>query len=265
MKLACAGWGFREMPLEVYFKVAADLEVHYVEVNCQAGVPPHVQEDMKEDQVGAVKRSADACGVEIVALAPGSDFTLEDPGDLEREVLRVKRIIDLGERLESSVIRLFAGWIGEEKITEATYRQVAECFDEVGEYAGDKGIVLALENHGGVTANIERTRRIMESISSDAVGLNYDPANFAHSGEDPVEAVRALKDYIVYVHLKDYLSEEAEETFCALGEGRIEWEPIFSELSDFYQGYFAIEYERPDDVVEGTRKSAAFVKALLRG
>lgn len=51
MKLACAGWGFREMPIEDYFEAARDLGIGYVEVNCQDEAPLHLHEDMNGSRI----------------------------------------------------------------------------------------------------------------------------------------------------------------------------------------------------------------------
>ncbi len=51
---------------------------------------------------------------------------------------------------------------------------------------------------------------------------------------------------------------------CAVGEGVIDWAPIVEELLlGGYDGYWAIEYEEPDDVIRGTRDSAEYLRRVI--
>jgi sugar phosphate isomerase/epimerase len=67
-----------------------------------------------------------------------------------------------------------------------------------------------------------------------------------------------------YTHWKDVRWVNGETAYCAVGEGEIRWEPIIAELQRAgYAGYWAIEYEAPEDVERGTRDSFAFLRDLL--
>jgi 3-oxoisoapionate decarboxylase len=98
-------------------------------------------------------------------------------------------------------------------------------------------------------------------VSLSNVGCTFDPANFARCREDPVAAYAILKQYVMYLQLKDLRWIDTEPQFCAIGEGGIQWNRLLDELFQNYTGYWGIEYEDPSDIMEGTRKC---IKALLQ-
>ena len=263
MQIATAGWGFRELSLPVYFKMVADLDIHCVEVNAQGyeEVPLHLDVSMGEEEINKVKEAAKEAGVEIFALAGTNDFSVAEK-ELNGHIGRVKKTIDLASSIGAVIIRVFAGWVKAEDVTERLIDQVAECLEEVGEYARAKGITIAMENHGGITATASDCKKILDKVKSSAVGLNYDPANFIAFGygEDPLIGLEALSERIVYVHLKDCLKKEDRYEFTAVGGGGMNWEKLLPALSKVYDGYWAIEYEEPTNIREGTEQSLQFLR-----
>lgn len=259
-----AAWGFREFSMGKYFEAVKELGFDYVELDCEPEeVPLHLSRDMMDSEVNNVLTLAEESGVKIVALATGNDFTVEGQDELNQEVIKIKKVIDLAQRLGAEVVRLFAGWIEEEKISEDMYHQLTETFALVGDYARERGVKLALENHGGITKTAEQVKRILESVKSPAVGLNFDPANFYHCGQDPVKALEILSPHIVYFHLKDCRNVDGKYEYCAVGDGEIDFKSILGKLTKNYHGYYAIEYEETKDVIEGTRRSLEYIKSII--
>ena len=264
VKFACAGWGFREKTLKEYFELVSEMGIRYVEVNCAKNVPHHLQISTSDKEIQEILNITEEAKVKIVALAGCNDFTVTSSEELRQDIENVKRLIDTASRIGAEVIRLFAGWISEDDIVEETYWQVSDSFNIVGEYAEKKGIKLAIENHGGITATAEQMFRIMRNIKSPAIGINYDPANFLYSGEDPLKALREISRYVIYSHFKDCRKREEKLEYCGVGEGIIDWRAILEELNEVYDGYYAIEYERASDVVRGTKESLVYMKRLLK-
>lgn len=260
-KFACAAWGFREMTLPQYFAAAKALGLDLVEVNVSPSTPKHLTYDTTDAQVGEMRQQAEDAGVTVVALAGGNNFAVPD---LEAEIARVKRQIDMTAAAGAQVLRIFAGWVGASQFTDDTFARISEALQQVGEYAEGVGVKLAVENHGGVTATGAQCLRLLEPVTSPAVGLNFDPANFRHAGEDALAALMVLADRINYSHWKDVHYVDTKPEYCAVGEGVIGWQPIVERLlATGYDGYWAVEYEAVEDVERGTRDSLAYLRGLL--
>ena len=280
IKLAAAAWGFRKMDLPEYFAAARSIGLDYVEVNLGPNSPGHLPFDTTGADLAAALRQAEDAEVQIVALAGGNNFAADD---LDAEIAKVKAQIDMCEALGAEVLRIFAGWVGAAEYTDATFERISGGLGEVGSYAADRGVSVSMENHGGVTATGAQCRRLLTDaleaggdlvnfsfapvtamMGPAPVGLNYDPANFRHAGEDPLSALMVTVELINYSHWKDVRYDGDKPEYCAVGEGVIDWEPIVAELlAGGYDGYWAIEYEEAGDVVRGTRDSAEYLRKIV--
>ncbi len=269
IKLASAAWGFREMDLEEYFAAVKSLGIDYVEVNLGPNSPGHLAFDASDAELDAAARQAEDAGVEIVALAGGNNFAADD---LDAEIAKVESQIDMCEALGAEILRIFAGWVSAAEYTDRTFERVSEALEEVAKHAGAHHVMVAMENHGGITATGAQCYRLLEetidrlpTLPVDMpLGLNYDPANFRHAGEDPLSALMVTAETINYSHWKDVRYVDGEPEYCAVGEGVIDWAPILALLvAENYDGYWAIEYEEAEDVVRGTRDSVEYIREAL--
>ena len=271
VKLACAAWGFRKMQLPEYFDAVREMDIELVEVNLGPNSPGHLPFDATDAALDRAAQAAKDAGVEIVALAGGNNFAAED---LDAEIAKVNSQIDMCVALGADVLRIFAGWLKPATYTDADFDRISDALLQVGEYALERGVVVAMENHGGITATGAQCYRpltdpiceLLEGADRQPLGLNSDPANFRHAGEDPLGALMVTGDLIVYSHWKDVRFEGETPEYCAVGEGMIEWAPVIEEMiATGFDGYWAIEYEEAEDVVRGTRDSAEYLRKVLAG
>lgn len=260
-KFACAAWGFREMTLPEYFAASKGMGIDLVEVNVSPSTPKHLTMDATDAEVAAMVAQAGDAGVTVVAIAGGNNFAA---ADIDAEIVSVKRQIDMTATAGADVLRLFAGWVGASQYTDATFAQISDALQVVGEYAEGMDVLLAVENHGGVTATGAQCLRLLEPVTSPAVGLNFDPANFRHAGEDAMAALTVTSDLINYSHWKGVYYEGDKPEYCAVGEGIMDWQPIVDGLiASGFDGYWAIEYETVEDVERGAKASLDYLRGLL--
>lgn len=116
------------------------------------------------------------------------------------------------------------------------------------------------------------------------MAVNLDPANFVMvTGDDPVQAVYNLKDYIVHTHAKDgvklhdsnpeavygLVREDALVTDAAflevpLGEGGVPFDRYLAALDDIgYKGFLTIEREVGDSPVADIHRAVDFLKEKI--
>lgn len=92
---------------------------------------------------------------------------------------------------------------------------------QIGERAGELGIVYCCETHPGVCQNAAAMRSMIEQVDHPHIRLNFDTANVLYYNEG-VDAVRELKEvveFVRHVHLKDSRGRFKEWYFPALGAG----------------------------------------------
>lgn len=87
----------------------------------------------------------------------------------------------------------------------------------------DRGLKVAIENHGDLTAR--ELRMLIETAGADLVGVNYDSGNPMWVMEDPALALEVLAPYILTSHFRDSALFEhprgAAFQWVAMGDGSV--------------------------------------------
>lgn len=260
LSLASALWGFREMTLAQVLAACPAMGITRLEAQAARDVPKHFQLAGYDGCYGPdeILSQARARGISFVSLATGNDFTLPEPA-LAGEEQWVRAAVLFAKRLRVDVVRIFAGFSPRERVRGEAFDRMIGALTRSAVLAGDHGVRLALENHGGIAATAADMQRILAAVDHPALWLNYDPANFAHAGEDPVAAFTRLRERIAYVHLKDLRTIAGRKEYCACGEGELDWGRLLPLLATQYRGTCAIEYEDAADPVAGTARSRQFL------
>jgi len=113
--------------------------------------------------------------------------------------------------------------------------------EECCDYAGKKGIVLGLENHGGIISDAADLIEIMQAVKSPWCGVNLDSGNF-HTA-DPMHDFALCAPYAVNVQWKAEIQPAGSKEKKA-ADLRL----IATTLREAnYQGYLTLEYEAAED------------------
>ena len=232
-------------------------------------------------EIADARRRMDDLGLRLAAYDATNDFAWPDAVQRAEQVSRVKRAIDTAVQLGGRVVRIFAGDVKQGVDWHQARGWVLESLRACVEYAGQAGVVLALENHGHLAGKAEQLLDLVHSVSSSYLRLSLDPANFALADERAVEAVRRLAHLAVHVHVKDV--QEAADAghgdapvarslegrlfkLVAAGDGEVGWQEIIGELQKAgYSGCLSIEYEGPGDERTGVKRSRENLARFLQG
>lgn len=139
-----------------------------------------------------------------------------------------------------------------------------EAFDNLDELVEEYGVKLAIHNHGP-KSRYATPEDILKAVEGHHkwIGACVDTGHYLRAGVDPVEAIRALKDRVYGVHVKDWAGVEGE--WPVFGEGKLDLVGMFKALRDVgFSGFCSIEYEaHPDDVMPYLKKCVEATKLAL--
>lgn len=225
---------------------------------------------LDDEGLEEIKGKSKAMGLTIHALGGYTNFVRETPQQMDEEIGKVMRYLEIAEKLGAKVIRVFGGEpnpnIPEFKWIDLIVKGLRECAPE----AEKKGVYLGLENHGYITNDAEVELKILERVDSPFVRLTVDTSNYYWYGQDLPTIERFYKlvaPYCIHTHLKDGSAKNGfREKYIslALGEGELPITLFLDELlSAGYKGPLCVEYEGEEDATIGARKSYEFLKEYL--
>ena len=240
-------WGFRFMETADYCRALRSLGIDRLcfMLGAEGGFPQALKGG--SSQAEKYRELFAKEGVAALEVAMSLDGTADD----------MKTIADVG----ATYLRICEVWAH----TEEEFTRVTNRLRELGKQAADHGLTVIVENHGGLMATSADCLRLFEKVGVDNVTLNYDAANFLHyGGEDPLAALKATRNIVGFTHLKSVSETGFQKgVFCRIRDGVIDYQPILAELDMFYAGCFCLEYEKPEDVMEGTADDLAALNSLM--
>jgi sugar phosphate isomerase/epimerase len=179
-------------------------------------------------------------GLDISGTAVGNEFCLPTGAERDKQIASVKQWIEYADLLDAPVIRIFAGKQQKGQSSAEAQRLAVQGIEECCEHAGKYSVFLALENHGGITAEVDDMLAIVRQVKSPWFGVNLDTGNFRTA--DPYGDLTKLAPYAINVQVKVTMypagkpSEPAD--FQRLAE-------ILKAIS--YRGFVVLEYEDAGD------------------
>ena len=188
-----------------------------------------------------IKEKTFRLGLDISGTAIGNDFCIPPGERRDTELEMARKWIDYAAKMGAPVIRIFAGKVtpgGTE--AEALDLCVAGINESVA-YAAKRGVVLALENHGGITATPEQLLAIVERVDdSPWFGVNFDSGNFRT--DDPYRDLEKIAPYAVNAQVKVAVNPDNA------GKQPADLKRIIEILKGVaYRGYVVLEYEASED------------------
>jgi sugar phosphate isomerase/epimerase len=193
------------------------------------------------DYLLRLRRHAFLRGIALSGTAIGNNFARPKGEALQKEIAETKKWIDHAALMGAPHIRIFAGPVPQGISRDEAVRNCLEAIQECCAYAGTKGVILGLENHGGIVDTAGQLLDLVKAVDSPWFGLNLDSGNF-HS-EDPYADLAACAPYAVNVQIK----AEIKRRGAAKAEPSDLPRLIKMLREANYQGFVALEYESAED------------------
>ena len=244
LQLSLAAYSFRRelsgkkptMTLERFVDYCAEQELQATELT------EYYFRDKSPGYICALRRRACVNGLAISGSPLGNDFCHPPGPARDKQIAHVKAWIDVVALLGSQTIRVFAGKAKKGSSEAEALKLAIAGLKEVSEYAGKKGVLLAIENHGGITSTADQLLALVKGVNSPWLGVNLDTGNF-HT--DVYASLEKAAPYAVAVQVKVHVREgkkPAEEA---------DFKRIAAILkSAGYRGYVALEYEAKEDALK---------------
>jgi sugar phosphate isomerase/epimerase len=251
MKLSLAAYSFNKylpsnraaaktppkMTLEQFVDYCASLDIEGTELTSY-----YFPKDITPAYLNALKAQTHRLGLDISGTAIGNDFCLADGPARDEQLKLCRDWIDYSAALGAPAIRIFAGKVPKGETEEKAVERCVAGIEKSLEYAAEKGVALALENHGGITATPDQLLKIVKAVKpSPWFGINFDSGNF-HTA-DPYADLEQIAPYAINAQVKASVSRGENAKKEPADMGRI----VEILKAAKYRGYLALEYEESED------------------
>ncbi|MGH9351020.1 MAG: sugar phosphate isomerase/epimerase family protein [Terriglobia bacterium] len=199
----------------------------------------------------AVAFSGAACGVSMVQAVPEAR---------QQSLAQIRQWVDVTNRLGAPHLRVFAGKLPAGHTVTEAIGWVAETMKAACDYAGERGIMIGVEDHQGVTQRADVCLEIMHRVNSPWAGINLDITHFVPTPtEDAYAQIKACIPYATNTHIRDEFDDQTP-----IDMDRV-WN-MFAQAG--FQGYMSVEYEKKlyhgEDAKTGVPKLVAEVRRLCK-
>lgn len=194
-------------------------------------------------------------GLGISGTAIGNDFGFPPGEQRDQQIANAKKWIDNAVILGAPVIRIFAGHQKKGTSAEEAHRLMVAGMEECCEYAGQRGIYLALENHGGPTATADGLLKLVHAVKSPWFAVNLDTGNY--QGDDIYADLARTAAYALNVQVKVVINQGGKKI-------PMDYPRLAKIMRDAgYRGYIVLEYEEKDDPRAGCREHLERIRAAF--
>ena len=196
-----------------------------------------------DDYVLPLRRLAYRNRVEIYSL--GTRVRLAQPtAELrDKELVDLRKWVDVAQKIGATHVRVFGGSIPAGGTLDQAVGFAAETLKRGAEYSGARGIILGVEDDGGITEFAKDTIEIVKRADSPWAGMNLDIGNFRPP--KVYEQVEMSIPYAVSTHLKMDVAQDDGKT-----RAPYDWDRVFKMFAAHgFRGYMGLEYESADDPV----------------
>jgi len=192
--------------------------------------------------------------------ACGSSMVQADPAKRAAVLTEIKQWIDVTDRLGASHLRVFAGKLPAGVTLQQGTDWTVEAMKPAADYAAQKGIMLGLEDHSGVSQSADVCLEIMHRVNSPWAGINLDITHFIPSpNQDSYTQIAACLPYATVSHIRDHFDDGTP----------IDMDRVWKMYAGIgHKGYMSLEFEPAPKSTEtfetGVPRMIPMIRSLCR-
>jgi sugar phosphate isomerase/epimerase len=217
--------------------------------------------------LGKLARELKQAGMPLIMAATYPDFTHPETVQREREMDYLRRDIALCSQLEVRYLRVLAGQAHPGTRRAEGIRWAVENLVQADAIARRYGVCLLYEDHSKPGAwdyydfsyPADIFLEICQGIRGTGIRINFDTANIAALGLDPLEVLAKVYDRVETIHVSD-TAEAGKFQPVLIGTGTVRFPEIFRYLkSRGFDNWLCIE-EASFTGGDGIRRAAEYTR-----
>lgn len=241
------------------------LDEHGIEYIEMRGVNGKNLTQYSLDEVRDIKKQLDARGFKLSSVgSPIGKIKITD--DFAPHLDLFKHTVEIARIMETKYIRMFSFYIPDGEDPSKYRDEVMNRWRQFIKAAEGTGLVLLHENEKGIYGDTpERCLDLLETLDCDYLKAVFDPANFVQCNVHTYpEAFDLLKEYVVYLHIKDAVYSDHHVVPAGSGDGKVK--EILAALYDRgFEGFLSLEPHLADFVGFSGLELGPHIKSMPEG
>ena len=194
------------------------------------------------------------------------------PDRIEAEIEKCRVGMETGLFLGAPVARVFVGSTPPGGSDEEAFKRGAEALRRCAEIGADIGMVVALQNHSGLTSTGDDMLRFHKAVNHPNFALVLDTGHFTgragpngpkkegHTYADYYKSLEQVAPLAPFVRVKVYEADaQGVEKF-------IDYKRVFEILRGVhYNGFCSMVYEGTEDETAAIPRAARYLRKMVRG
>lgn len=212
--------------------------------------------DTSDQFLAGLRRTAYKNAVNLYSIAVRIRLAQPTTELRDAEFESFKKWVDVAGKVGATHIRVFGGSIPKGATESQAIAWAVELLKRCADYSGARGILIGVEDDGGLTTTAEPTVEIVKQTDSPFAGINLDTGNFPKNG---YSQVAMCIPYATSVHFKEKIANENGV------KEKADWDRLIGMFASAgYKGYLSLEYETPQDAETRVPKLAAELRRGVR-
>lgn len=184
-------------------------------------------------------------GLQLVALAFGSPSGFTSPSGVEADLEAARRWVDFAARFPGALVSLGSATAMGDGAREDQLAVAAEVYNRAAEVGARAGVEVAVHpssHHGTLLFDRADYDDLFARLDAGLVGWVPDTGHLLRGHPDMLDTLRAHRDRIRYLHLKDV---EAGGRWAMLGTGVCDVPAVLDVVSQAprFNGWLVVEEE----------------------
>ena len=259
LKIALATFSLKQ-PVRQSIKTAASLGVQGVHLDTKDEVHPR---DLSESGRRQFLHYLEELSLKVASLKFPSRRGYANQEQLEARIDATKQAMNLAWALKGKLLTVRIGKIPAE--ADAPERiMLTEVINELARYGNQVGVTLAITPSGDTPGLL---RQFLDQITLGPIGVNFDPAAFIISRQDPLQAFRTLHEKVLHVMVRDAVRDGDDGGYeVPVGRGEVDWDEFLALLDEAsYHGWLTIDRSSSEDPAADATRAIQFLKRVATG
>ena len=269
MRLSCLSLSYQnqfkagKMDLPAFIRTARSLGLD--------GVDLHMQHLKSFDRI-YLKQLRRLCldnGLSVPSFPVSTEFA-QFPERINTEIEKCRVGMETGLFLGAPLVRVFVGSAPVGGNAEDAFQRGVDALRRCAEIGADLGMVVALQNHSGLTSTGDDMLRFHKAVNHPNFALVLDTGHFTgrdgprgpkqegHTYENYYRSLEQVAPLAPFVRVKLYqVDEQGREKF-------IDYKRVFDILRGIhYNGHCSLVYEGTEDELAAIPRGARFLRQMM--